>query len=92
MTNAGHFTIKKFEFDFVIFVRLNWGNREGELEAKDPEFYVMAANKARGLVKDPDRWAYIPYSKRTFDPHRSQWGPIKNFLKMPQGRKTVQVK
>ncbi len=91
-TKASHFSIRKFEFNFVVFVRLNRGNSEGELVAEDPEFYVMSANMAQARVKDSDRWGYIPYNTKTFERHQSRWDLIKNFLDMPPKRKRPKAK
>ena len=74
---------KNFDFDFVVFVKLNLGNKERTLVSGEPEFYVFKKSEARKLVHDLDKkWPFIPYNEKTFKNHRGGWGIIKEFLEI----------
>jgi hypothetical protein len=46
--DARHFSIKKGDYDFIVFVKLN----RGQDEQRIPEYYVIPAAKIRTLMRD----------------------------------------
>lgn len=82
--DSGSFRIKSFDFDFVIFVRLNRGTkssrktglREGALA---PEFYIvpkgsLEQKSENGVVRVPKGWL------RDHPEFLDDWGSIKKAL------------
>src|SRR4051812_47118274 len=52
-TNAPGFPIKNFDCEFVVFARLNRGNKKGSAKVLAPEFYVFPV----GLIRAAPRSA-----------------------------------
>jgi len=94
-TTAPHFLVKNAdECDFVVLVRLNRGapswapERERELKAEEPDYYVLTSEDARNLIAQPGTgWAKIRWRKEEFAPHRRNWSIVRKFLRIPKGPK-----
>lgn len=85
-TNAPGFPIRNLDCDFVVFCRLNRGNKAGTGAVRLPEYYVFPV----ALVKDAPRSANwgklmirdIPDSEQ----YRDRWDLIRTFLDLPSLR------
>jgi hypothetical protein len=74
------FPIKNFDCEFVVFARLNRGNKKGTKSASAPEFFVFPVGKLKGLHRS-DGWKKIRLNDlpewRTYE---GRWDLVRDYL------------
>ncbi|HEX8316908.1 hypothetical protein [Longimicrobium sp.] len=80
-TNAPGFPIRNLDSDFVVFCRLNRGNKQGTGVLREPEYYVFPIEVVRAAPKS-DGWSKlmvrdIPDAGQ----YRDRWDLIRDFLR-----------
>ncbi|MFZ4739833.1 MAG: hypothetical protein ACOYLE_01570 [Bacteroidales bacterium] len=76
-SNAPGFIIKNFDFDFLVVVRLNRGDKKGKSLIKEPEFFIfprsVVENVPRSISWNKMNLKDIP----NFESYKNQWNTIK---------------
>jgi len=81
-TKAEGFIIKDFDCDFVVIALLNRGSKDGSLEKRLPEYYVLPVEVAKNLPRT-DKWGKVSFSKfPDLSVYRDRWDLIRSFLKL----------
>lgn len=82
-TGAPGFPIRHFGCDFVVFCRLNRGNKAGTGKVKQPEYFVLPVAVVRGIWKDTN-WGKV-YLRDIDDveQYRDRWDLVADFLEAP---------
>jgi hypothetical protein len=94
-TDANALLIKNIDCDFVVLVRLNRGYdysgiNKRNLPGEDPEYYVLSAEDAKGLLA-VRAWGKILWVKEKFECHRRRWDLIQDFLLTSAKRKPAKA-
>lgn len=81
-TNLGGFIIKNFDCDFVVVALLNRGSKDGKLESRPPEYFVIPVEAVRAVPRT-DSWGKVSFSKfPDFQSYRERWDLICTALQM----------
>ncbi len=80
-TKAEGFIIKNVDSDFVIVVLLNRGSKDGRMEIKKPEYFIIPIAIVKKLPKT-EGWGKISFSNFSdLDSYRDRWDLIRTKLK-----------
>ena len=82
-TGAREFIIRSFDCDFVVFVRLNRGKKDGTGEVHPPEYFVFPVV----VVKDipTDKLGQLRINRiKDLDNYRDRWDLIGDFMLYPR--------
>jgi hypothetical protein len=87
-TAAPAFPIKNFDCDFVVFCRLNRGNKAGTGTVREPEYFVFPVRIVKAAQRDTSTWSkvYLRDIKRA-EQYRSRWDLVAAFLRQPKARR-----
>ena len=86
-TGAPGFPIRNFGCDFVVFCRLNRGNKAGTGKVQAPEYFVLPVGVARAVWRD-DSWGKVFLRDiEGVDQYRDGWDRVRDFLRPPTARK-----
>jgi hypothetical protein len=79
-TGTSSFPIKSFDCDFVVFARLNRGNKAQTAAVRDPEFFVFPIRLLRSLPRTTG-WGKIAVTGvKDWQNYKSRWDLIRKFL------------
>lgn len=79
-TGTSSFPIKSFDCDFVVFARLNRGNKAGTGTVRDPEFFVFPVQVLRSLPRTKG-WSKVAVTGvKNWKAYKSRWDLIRAFL------------
>jgi hypothetical protein len=79
-TGSSGFPINNFGCDFIVFARLNRGNRAGTAKVSDPEFFVFPVGKLRRLPRSKG-WGKLSVTGiKNWREYKSRWDLIRAFL------------
>ena len=79
-TGTSTFPIKSFDCDFIVFARLNRGNKVGTAAVRDPEFFVFPVHMLRALPRSKG-WGKIAVTGvKNWKTYKSRWDLIRAFL------------
>ena len=82
-TGAREFIIRNFDCDFVVFVRLNRGKKDGSGEVHPPEYFVIPVAAVKEIPTDKLGQLRINRIKN-LDNYRDRWDLIGDFLNNPR--------
>lgn len=83
------FPIKNFDCDFVVFARLNRGNKAGTARVSDPEFYVFPVSLIEKLPRT-DGWGKVSLNRiPEWQTYESRWDLIRDHLQLGADVKSV---
>lgn len=86
-TGAPGFPIRNFGCDFVVFCRLNRGNKAGTGEIKAPDYFVLPVEVVRGAWQD-DSWGKVFLRDiEDAEQYRERWDLIQDFLGAPLAKR-----
>ena len=79
-TNAQGFIIKSFDCDFVAIVKLNRGSKDGRLQVRSPEFFVVPADVVSAAPRSKG-WNKVSFSNiPNLEKYRDNWALIRDCL------------
>lgn len=82
-TNAPGFPIRNLDSDFVVFCRLNRGNKQGTGLLREPEYYVFPIEVVRAAPRS-DGWSKLMVRDiPDVGQYRDRWDLIRAFLHQP---------
>lgn len=82
-TRATGFPLKRSDADFVVFVRLNRGSKDGRAAVKLPEYYVLPA-AVLAAVPRSGSWSKVQMRKiPDVSMYLDRWDLIRSFLRLP---------
>jgi hypothetical protein len=74
------FLIKNFDCDYVVYVRLNRGNRNNGGNRRDPEFYCFPVEVVKAAHSNND-WGKVSVRNiADYDTYKTAWGLIAEFV------------
>ena len=74
------FPIKNFDCEFVVFARLNRGNKSGTKPPSAPEFFVFPSSELAGLHRS-DGWKKIRLNDlEDWKSYKDRWDLVRDFL------------
>jgi hypothetical protein len=79
-TGTSTFPIKSFDCDFVVFARLNRGNKAGTATVRDPEFFVFPVRMLRSLPRSKGWGKVAVTGVKNWKGFKSRWDLIRTFL------------
>jgi len=79
-TGTSSFPIKSFDCDFIVFARLNRGNKAGTAIVRDPEFFVFPVRLLRSLPRSPGWGKVAVTGVKNWKAYKSRWDLIRAFL------------
>jgi hypothetical protein len=79
-TGAPGFPIKHFGCDFVVFCRLNRGNKAGTGKVKPPDYFVLPVAIVRGIWKDTNWGKVYLRDIEGAEQYRDRWDLVADFL------------
>ena len=82
-TGAPGFPIKNFECDFVVFCRLNRGNKAGTAKVGAPEYFVFPVDVVQAAPRSEDWGKVAVRSIPNHDEYRGRWDLVRAFLQLP---------
>jgi len=89
-TDASGCIIKSLDCDFVALVKLNRGSKDGRLQVKSPEFFVLPTAVLRDVPRSP-RWNKMSFRHiPNLESYRDRWSLIREFL--THGPRTLAMK
>ena len=72
--------IRNFNCDFVVFARLNRGNKKGTAAVSDPELFVFPITKIRRLPRSKG-WGKVKLATiKKWKEYRGRWDLIRAFM------------
>jgi hypothetical protein len=86
---APGFPLKNCESDFVVFCRLNRGNKKGTAAAAEPEFYVFPTQVCLKVRGDGGWHKVMVRDIENYDQYRNAWQRIADFLDSAPARTSV---
>lgn len=87
-SGASGFPIKSFVSDFVVFCRLNRGNRAGTMAVKAPQFFIFPTPLVEAAPRTADWGKLAIRSIPDWQAYESAWDLIRQFLDPPRRRRT----
>lgn len=87
-TYATGFPIKNFNCDFVVYVRLNRGNKAGTGTVKAPEYYVLPVAVVKRAHSEDSLWGKVlSRDIPKLESYRDRWDLIAAKLASPKKRR-----
>lgn len=79
-TGTSTFPVRSFDCDFIVFARLNRGNKAGTASVRDPEFFVFPTRLLRSLPRSKGWGKVAVTGVKHWKTYKSRWDLIRAFL------------
>lgn len=82
-TNAPGFLISNFNCDFVVFCRLNRGNKAGNGTVQPPEYFIIPVEIVKTAPRSQSWGKILLRDIPNVEQYADRWDLIREFLKLP---------
>jgi hypothetical protein len=82
-TNAPGFPIKNFGCEFVVFARLNRGDKAGKAEVLAPEFFVFPVAVVQAAPRETWGGKVAVKDIASWKDYRDRWDLVRSFIGLP---------
>ncbi|HEX8391801.1 MAG TPA: hypothetical protein VF665_05510 [Longimicrobium sp.] len=82
-TNAPGFPLQSLDCDFVVFVRLNRGSKDGRAKVLDPDYFVFPISLLRDVPRSVSWNKLMLKHVPDWESYRNRWDLVQSFLRRP---------
>lgn len=87
-TGAPGFVIRNFDCEFIVFCRLNRGNKAGTVAPKTPEFFIFPKPVVQQAWREDSSWGKVFFREIVgADKYRDRWDIIWHYLETGRMRR-----